>query len=239
MFENISEGLFMLGASGYLYIVPVLRFFATLLMLISTYKVLKVRQDSHKGQWLLGVIVFPILGRIAYEIYRRYMEKKEHPKVKGSTSLMVVSLFIRFIAVILLVSSFISMGAGFIRGEITGEWVSTYYDLKGNQYSDVYDVPFYDKEGNRYTYEPEWFTSGTYTDQKGNKLDGDYAYIDENGYFYYDKNNTLKPHNDSYDYYTDGENLYYSLFFHVYWEENGEMYAFGSKYDYKLFDFDE
>lgn len=239
MFENISEGLFMIGATGYLYIVPVLRFFATLLMLISTYKVLKVRQDSHKIHWLLGVIVFPVLGRIAYEIYRRYMEKKDHPKVKGSIVMMIVSFIIRLIALVLLISSFITMGAGFIRSGITGEFIITYYDLKGNAYSDVYDVPYYDEKGNKYTCESEWFTTGTYTDQDGNKYDGDYVYISEDGYFYYDKNNELQPFDDSYEYYTDGNKIYYSQFPYAYWDENGEMYASGGKYDYKLFDFDE
>lgn len=239
MFENLSVGLFTTGAVGYIYIVPIFRFLATVLMLISTYKLLKVRQDTHKAHWLVGIVVFPILGRLSYEIYRRFMEKKEHPRVKGSTPLMIVSFVIRFIALILLISSFITMGAGFIRGQITGETIDTYYDLKGNQYGNVYDVPFYDEDGNKYIYESEWFTAGTYIDQNGNKLDGDYSYIDENGYFYYDKNNALQPYNDSYNYYTDGKNLYYSLFFHVYWDENSEMYAFGSKQDYKLFDFDK
>ena len=239
MFENISEGLFMIGATGYLYIVPVLRFFATLLMLISTYKVLKVRQDSHKAYWLSGVIVFHVLGRIAYEIYCRYMEKKDHPKVKGSIVMMIVSFIIRLIALVLLISSFITMGAGFIRSGITGELITTYYDLKGNAYGDVYDVPYYDEKGNKYTYESEWFTTGTYTDQDGNKYDGDYVYISEDGYFYYDKNNKLQPYDDSYEYYTDGNKIYYSQFPYTYWDENGEMYASGGKYDYKLFDFDE
>lgn len=48
MFDNISQGLFTTGATGYLIVVPILRSLAILFMVISTYKLLKARQDDHE-----------------------------------------------------------------------------------------------------------------------------------------------------------------------------------------------
>lgn len=239
MFENVSQGLFETGTIGYLIVAPVLRSVAILFMLISTYKILKAREDEHKAIWLIGIIAFPFLGRIVYEIYCRFIEKKNTRKSKSSTRFLILSLLAWIVSAVLLVVSFISMGAGYIKSEIDGEPLATYYDVMGNEYEDVYDVPLHDKQGNTYFYESKWFTAGTYIDQNGNKLDGNYAYIDEYGYFYYDKNDELQPYNDSLEYYTDGETIYYSIFGSVYWEADGTMYDFNNGHNYKLFDFDE
>ena len=56
---------------------------------------------------------------------------------------------------------------------------------------------------------------------------------------YFDENEELKPYKDSYDYYTDGETIYYYLFNRVYWGNDGTIYEKSGKLHLELFDFDK
>lgn len=238
MFDNVSQGIFTTGVTGYLIVVPILRFIATLFMAISTHKLLKARQDNHKFLWMVAICFSPIITRIAFEVYRRWIAKKEIDRAKGSKPFLVASIVAFVLSAILMVVSVLSMGIGYIKSEIDGEPLATIYDVHGNEYDDLYDVPLYDKQGNIYTHEDAWFTTGTYTDQNGKSYDGDYCYLSEHGYFYFDENEELKPYKDSYDYYTDGETIYYSLLNRVYWEDDGTIYEKSGKLHLELFEFD-
>ena len=65
MFDNISQGLFLTGGTGYLIVVPILRFKATIFMVVSTYKILKIRNDKHKIYWLFSLL-FPLSLQESY-----------------------------------------------------------------------------------------------------------------------------------------------------------------------------
>ncbi len=243
MFDNISQGLFVIGGTGYMIMVPILRAIATLFMIISTYKILKARQDGHKMVWIFFVCVSPFLTRIAYEIYRRWIAKKEDetevPKriPKSSNILLILSILTFAISAILIVVSVITMGIGFIKSYIDDEPIAAAYDMNGNEYFDYFEVPLYDKEGNLYVYEPTWFTVGKYIDQNGNEYDATYCYLGEDEYFYFDKNNELEQYKDYDEYYTDGEKIYYSLWGYVYWDEHGTVYEKSGRLSIELFDF--
>lgn len=237
MFDNVSQIFFNTGAIGYLLIVPFIRSLASLFMIVSTYKLLKARRDEHKFLWLVVIWASPILGRIGFEVYRRWILKKETTKVKGSAFFLFASITAFIISAVLMIISFTSMGIGFIKSEIDGEPLASFYDIHGNEYDSYNDVPLYDKEGNIYTYEPDWF-SGTYTDQNGKTYDSSYCYLSEDGYFYFDEKEELEPYENSIDYYTDGETIYYLLFNYVYWDDNGTIYQRSGKLPLELFDFD-
>ncbi len=238
MFDNVSQGLFTTGATGYFIIVPVLRSLAILFMVVSTYKLLKARQDNHKFLWIVAICFSPIIARIAFEVYCRCICKKEFVKAKGSTSFLITSIIAFVLSAVLMVVSIVSMSVGYLKSEIDGEPLATFYDVHGNEYDDLYDVPLYDKKGNIYTHESAWFTAGSYIDQNGKSYDGDHCYLSEDGYFYFDENKELIPYNDSYDYYTDGETIYYYLSNRVYWENDGTIYEKSGKMHLELFDFD-
>lgn len=70
------------------------------------------------------------------------------------------------------------------------------YDMYGNEYHDKHEVPLYDKYGNTYLYELEWFTEGNFVDQNGSVYDGSFSYLDENGYLYYDVDDKLEVYNE-------------------------------------------
>ena len=239
MFDNISQGIFTTGAIGYLIVVPLFRSLAILFMAISTYKLLKARQDNHTFLWILAICISPIISRIAFEVYRGCIVKKESDCTKGSKPFLVASIIAFVLSIIFMVVSVISMGVGFIKSEVDDEPLVTYYDLHGNEYDNRYDVPLYDAHGNIYTYKSAWFKVGTYTDQNGKSYDGNYCYLNEDGYFYFDENEELRPYIDSKDYYTDGETIYYSLFNRVYWDADGSMYAVSGRLHLELFDFVE
>lgn len=239
MFDNMSQELFATGAMGYLILVPVLRLLAILFMVISTYKLLKARQDHHKFLWIVAICFSPMIARIAYEIYRHWISRKEFAKAKGSTFFLMSSILAFVLSGVLMVVSIFSMGVGYLKSEINGEPLATFYDVHGNTYDDLYDVPLYDKQGNKYTHESTWFTAGSYIDQNGRSYDGDYCYLSEDGYFYFDEKEELIPYDDSYDYYTDGETIYYSLFHRVYWEKDGTIYEESGKMHLELFDFEQ
>lgn len=239
MFDNFSQGIFAMGITGYLIIVPILRFAATLFMVLSTYKLLKARQDNHKVIWILAIVFSPVLARIAYEVYRRWIAKKEIKIVKGSTLFLIIAIVTFVLSVLLSIVCVISTGIGFIKSEIDGEPLAIFYDVYGNEYYDLYEVPLYDKEGNTYTYESGWFSAGTYVDQGGKTYDGEYCYLSKDGYFYYDTNDILKPCQNSYDYYTDGEHVFYYLFNRVYWGKDGTIWEFTGRTHLELFDFKE
>ncbi len=239
MFDNVSQGLFTTGATGYLIVVPVFRSLAILFMVISTYKLLKAREDNHKFLWIALICCSPIIARIAFEIYRRWIDKKEIVRVKGNVFFLIASITAFAVSAVLTVVSVISVGAGYIKSEIDNEPLATFYDVHGNKYDDLYDVPLYDKQGNIYTHEVARFTKDMYIDQNGKSYDGDCCYLSEDGYFYFDENNELKSYEDSYDYYTDGKTIYYSLFGRVYWKEDGTIYGKSGRGSLELFDFDD
>ena len=84
MLISAAEGLFLSGGIGYTVLVPLLRVLATLLMAISTYQLLKMRDDPHKVKWMIGIILAPIPIRILYEIYRRFIYIDKHNESKLS-----------------------------------------------------------------------------------------------------------------------------------------------------------
>ena len=238
MFDNVSQGLFTIGATGYLIVVPVLRLSAVFLMIVSTYKLLKARQDPHKFLWIVAICCAPLIARIVFEVYHRRISPKEIVTAKGSTPFLIASVTAFVFSVLLTVVSIVSMGVGYIKSEIDGEPLASFYDVHGNEYDDLYDVPLYDEAGNRYTHKSAWFTTGTYIDQNGKSYDGDRCYLSEEGYFYFDENKQLEPYRDFY-YYTDGDQVYYSLIHRVYWEDDGTIYEMSGKLHLELFDFDE
>lgn len=99
------------------------------------------------------------------------------------------------------------------------------YDRFGNAYTYDY-VPYYDKDGNKYVYSFNSNTQkGTYTEiSTGDTFDNKYSFVDEDGYFVYDKNHELKRLSDmQHNTYIDqNDNVYYWAS-GVDWEKGGDL----------------
>lgn len=246
MFENISQGLFVSGGIGYLILVPILRLLVSLFMVISTYKILKTRQDKHKLVWIIFIWISPIITRIAYEVYRRCIAEKAIENInvnkasKSSNVFLAFSIIIYAATIIITFVSVVTMGIGVVKSYVDNEPLAAAYDVYGNMYSDYTEVPLFDQEGNTYTPDRSFksLLKRDYIDQNGNVYNGMYCYLNENGYFYYDKNNVLVPCDEYNDYFTDGKAIYYDLFGTVYWTEDGTIYAQSGRFTEELFDFE-
>lgn len=243
MFDNASQAIFTTGGVIYLMIVPLLQMVAKAFMAVSVWKDHKARGYSHRWWWIVGVLISPILVGIAYQVFRKWISKREILEERGKRSakfglaFFFTSLLCHLLSLLLTVISVITIGIGGIKSIVDDEPLLTVYDRYGNAYHDLYEVPLYDRQGNVYTESMEWehLFITVYVDQNGNEYAGEYAYLDEEGYFYYDPDNKLTPtQNDGY--YTDGEKLYYGLVFQIYWDENGDIYENSGRVHTKLFD---
>ena len=70
-----------------------------------------------------------------------------------------------------------------------------YFDVQGISYENFDEVPLYDKNNNKYTYLR--ITENTFSYYVNNstneKLIESSCYVDENGFFFYDSSNILRP----------------------------------------------
>lgn len=99
------------------------------------------------------------------------------------------------------------------------------YDRLGNAYTYDY-VPYYDKDGNKYFYSFDSNTQkGTYTEiSTGDTFDNKYSFVDESGYFVYDKDHEFKMVSDEKNKtYTDPDGNVYYLASGVDWEKGGKL----------------
>lgn len=249
MFENTSQGMFMISFMVYRAL-PVLKILASILMSISVYRHAKSNNISHKGIWAFLAFGFPILGRLVYCIYHRFIRKKNNEYLfeqnttnnrKGAV-MCVLSLVLSVLAGIITIVSIATMGFSVVKSVVDDEplWEVTCYDVHGNRYDDIYDVPLYDREGNIYTYEVKLsLYINDYIDQNGNRFDGDYCYLDSEGYFVYNETDFTPCEECLCDYYYDKQgNKYYGLWGGaIYWDEDGNFFE-KRRYTIQLFDED-
>ncbi len=102
------------------------------------------------------------------------------------------------------------------------EGLTVYYDMMGNTYQDPNEVIIYDRDGGKYTYTEESIFEFYYIDEKGEKFDYYYCYVDSDGYFYYDTEDEIfidESWWDGDDF--DEEYFYYE---YKYFDEEGNVY---------------
>ena len=248
MFENTSQAMFIISFMVYRAL-PVLKIIASILMSLSVYRHAKSNNISRQGLWAVIAFGFPVLGRLAYCIYHRFIRKKNTEYLfeqsvptnnrKGAI-LCVLSLLLSCVAGIITVAAVSTIGFAVVKSVVDDEplWEHTCYDVHGNQYRDIYEVPLYDREGNVYSYEPEWIVAGNYIDQNSNQFNEDYCYLDSDGYFVYNETEFVPCKKCWCDYYYDSDgNKYYQLDgFSIYWDENGNIFESQGRTTIQLFD---
>ena len=124
-----------------------------------------------------------------------------------------------------------------------------YYDKNGNVYTDPYAVLLYGKDGEVYTYttmdeanvpdeDAFYFEGNIYIDEDGNEYDPYLCYVDEDGYFYYDKNYEIVWDNSDYESDEDIEidfeemlsgNENYRYYQDRYTDEDGKLYYYAEE----------
>ncbi len=74
------------------------------------------------------------------------------------------------------------------RVSITVDGEEVYFDKKGKSYDDPDDVVLYAKDGTKYVYDDD---TGCYVNKNTDEYDGLLCYVDRDGWFYYDAEDTL------------------------------------------------
>ncbi len=100
------------------------------------------------------------------------------------------------------------------------------YDRYGNAYTYNY-VPYFDKEGNKYAYSFDSSSQqGYYTNISTKEIfDNENSFVDENGYFVYDKRNNFvkQEKTGEIDTYKDSSNKIYYWASSVSWDKEGNL----------------
>lgn len=232
MFDNVSQELLFIGYVVRYAVVPAIKVIAGIFMAVSVYRDAKSRDFDNKWFWTILVFFSPILGRIAYAVYHRYVRKWlwdiPYPKVyqRKGFILMVLSFATYGIMLIAMLASMLTIGVSKVKSAVDNEPIVIYYDIRGNEYGKAWKVPLYDREGNTYKYEFKDFDI-CYTDQNGNSYTSEKCYIDSDGYFVYDEEDDFVSVSENMDYYKDTEgNIYYSVaLLPVYWSEDGDTFV--------------
>lgn len=248
MFENASQEMFIISMLVY-RVLPVLKTFAGILMAISVHRHAESKNINHKLLWSIFVFIFPIIGRLVYCVYHRFIRKNtyDYPfgqttKRKGNgTVLCVLSLLLYGIIFIITIVSVATMGFSVVKSVVDDEplWEYTCYDVNGNKYRDIYEVPLQDRQGNTYEYDSIITSFGDYIDKNGNVFAGDYCYLDSEGYFVYNDSGDLTPCEEcwcSYCYDSQGNKYYELEGYHIFWDENGDIFESRGRSTIQIFE---
>ncbi|MFR5875711.1 MAG: hypothetical protein ACLUFN_04405 [Eubacterium sp.] len=160
--------------------------------------------------YVFGSIFLPIITGIVCLSQNKNAEKNKDYK---KSVIMVI------IALVFLVVSFVAAVVG-----NNYKWL----DSKGNGYSELSKVSYYDKDGNTYNYDfDKHGYDYLYINGTDERLNADLCYLDENGLLYYDKemNITAKDSSSCVD---ENGDLYYPVKYSFFNEDNKISYEFSS-----------
>lgn len=180
---------------------------------------------------LIAAILFPILLLVFEKLILRIVIKKknlaeEYKQYKSIDKSFIseskfitikfqhykkISYFLRALIAVVIISIFLN-------GNIFSS--EKYYDMYGNEYRNKASVVFYDRNGNRYTDDPNGFVKNNDTGE-----DARYNAVDAEG-FLIDTSEEDESYSDSpfwgISYNKAKTKFYYDTIF-IYWNENGEM----------------
>lgn len=205
------------------------------------------RHNKKRLLWGFLGYAFPIIAPIGLFVFIKYLERGVNPaQRKGISKKSTVSFFVSaaiiFISFILAVSASVIGIGSFVRAQVTGEHLVTYYDKMGNEYNELdITIDMYDRDGNKYVYKVNGLLKpSVYVDEDGNEYDAEKCFIDSDGWFFYDENGLLKIEED-YEWYIcvryedDDGNKYFQLGVASFqFDENGEIWAFFGRTSEKL-----
>lgn len=241
------------GAIGFYIVAAVFKVLSGILMAIAINKACKIRNFSNRALWTFCAWLAPLATAICYFLYKRFTEKyvdnkqlllpEEQSRLRKLSKFVICSVASFALYAIIAVVSVVLFITSSVFGIASGEIDINYYDRYGNSYNTESEVVLYDRDGNKYyqkndDYKPsgliDYITSKIFTED--GTVYTENIFLDEDGYFYYDKDNILiyKAH-DKYAYDSQGK-TYYPLTYTVYWDKEGNMWAGFGKTLTPLFD---
>lgn len=252
---GLTETIFASGRIVSLILVPVFRELAAILLAFAISKDCKARNNGSGVLWGIFTLITPIFAGIVYALYSRFLVKRkpetaeDKKRVKSSRKLTcaavliyVLSIIIALVALITNIASGIAMHSSENhKGFISAILEEAYFDRNGVKYDSREEVPLYDEYGNKYHYakSSNGFNYYTYFDENDTEYDLAYCYISMDGYFYYDKDDSLTVERSFLEndvYYDSSGNEYALIELYVYWDEDGKIITHYGKGDIYAFE---
>lgn len=109
--------------------------------------------------------------------------------------------------------------------DIDSSYSSLSYDRSGIAYSNLYDILYYDKDGNTYTFDIDFINT-----QSGEHYNSDYCFVDSDGYFCYIDDGSLEPISDDNYSYTDYDENGNEIVIPVSYQDNGGNKYYAAEY---------
>jgi len=167
---------------------------------------------------IISVIITVLISIILKFAFKKrtsiYLENNDVKSIKNIKSIKIVTIITA-----LILSFFISLQV-FSLINIQKNFV---YDLYGNAYSSLTDIPLYDEDGNEYYYQLNTDNkSSSYIDKNNEIYNSRDIYLTKGGYIVFLEEDRIVSYNGLYEtVYDDGEHYYAVI--HPHWNKDGDL----------------
>lgn len=166
---------------------------------------------------IISVIITVLISIILKLVFKKkasiYAENNDVKSIKNIKSIKIVTIITA-----LILSFFISLQV-FSLINIQKNFV---YDLYGNAYSSLTDIPLYDEYGNEYYYQLNADNKSSYIDKNMKIYNSRDIYLTKGGYIVFLKDDRIISYNGLYEtVYDDGEHYYAVI--HPHWNKDGDL----------------
>ncbi|MDE5974728.1 MAG: hypothetical protein K2G73_08685 [Eubacterium sp.] len=167
---------------------------------------------------IIAISITAVLGIILKVAFKKkialYSADNDTKSIKNIKAIKIVVL-----AMVLIFSFFISLQVISL-SSIEKNFV---YDLYGNAYSSISDIPLYDEYGNEYFAKVNDDNTRTfYVNKNGDIRDANDVYITTGGYIVFLEENKIKSYVNLYEIIYDNGEHYYAVIY-PYWNKNGDL----------------
>lgn len=167
---------------------------------------------------IIAIVITALVSIILKIAFKRkfaiYSENNDTNSIKNLKAIKLISI------IMALIFSFLASLQAFSFINIQKNFV---YDLYGNAYSSLTDIPLYDEYGNEYYYRINADNkSSSYIDKNNEIHSSRDTYLTKGGYIVFLEEDRIIGYNGLYDtIYDDGEHYYAVI--HPYWNKDGDL----------------
>lgn len=167
---------------------------------------------------IIAIVITALVSIILKIAFKRkfaiYSENNDTNSIKNLKAIKLISIIMALILSFLAslqVFSFINIQKNFV------------YDLYGNAYSSLTDIPLYDEYGNEYYSKDSADNINTfYINKNGKEYNANDIYLTKGGYIVHPDENKVEYGSGAYDMILVDDEYYYVII-SPYWNENGDL----------------
>lgn len=244
MFE-MSEITALMGSSTLLMVAELCSLGVSICTMLAIGFDCKSKNVKSRTTYMVLAFFFPIIVAIVYlcnkSKYKMAADEQEIPEreknAKSGKICTIIAVIMLVASLVLSAVSAVSMVKNIMNSDILGDIMDTdavsvrygyeldgktvYYDMNGKVYENSYEVPFYDKDGNPYTYGIDDVYNEVLVDKDNKAYDYYDAFVGIDGYLVFD--DTYSFTIDENMNYSDAEGNIYYLAGDVSWNADGKL----------------